>query len=167
MFDRLPAPERARVDSAWAAFQDAEVTAIVREVRDSLDAVRPGLSLSAAVLADTLTARAAQPPGVDGVAARTACSTAPSRCATPPQVQTVMEQLAAHAGAGRSAAGSCPASPSTTPRRPPRRRRSREHASSGYPAVALYSYDSLFEREGLWQQLHAYLSSPRTLEDQP
>ena len=37
----------------------------------------------------------------------------------------------------------------------------------GFPAIALYSYDSLFEREGLWQQLSAYLNSPRTLEDHP
>ena len=56
MFARQPAAERARLESAWATFQLEQVTAIVREVRDTLDATRPGLSLSAAVVADSLTA---------------------------------------------------------------------------------------------------------------
>jgi len=50
------AARRATLDSAWMAFQRAQVTAIVRGVRDSLARSRPGLALSAAVLADTVSA---------------------------------------------------------------------------------------------------------------
>lgn len=93
-FGLLPPPERARMDSAWTSFQQAQVTAIVREVRDSLSVARPGLPISAAVLADTL------------AAARTnrQCWSAWLRdglldrvfpmCYAPP-VQTVLGQLAA------------------------------------------------------------------------
>src|SRR5207249_1966505 len=56
MFGRAPRAERARLDSSWAAFQMDQVTEIVRGVRDVLNEVRPGLPLSAAVVADTLTA---------------------------------------------------------------------------------------------------------------
>ena len=53
MFSRRPSAERARLEAQWATFQQEQVTAIVRTVRDSLAATRPGLPLSAAVLADT------------------------------------------------------------------------------------------------------------------
>src|SRR5439155_4049632 len=43
--DRLPAPQRAAVDSEWLAFQREQVTAVVREVRDSVCAARPGLPI--------------------------------------------------------------------------------------------------------------------------
>src|SRR5262249_20320286 len=56
MFWREPRAERVRLDSAWAAFQMEQVTAIVRDVRDAVSEARPGLPLSAAVVADTLTA---------------------------------------------------------------------------------------------------------------
>ena len=44
------------MDSAWVAFQQEQVTAIVEQVRSAINEVRPGLPLSAAVVADTLTA---------------------------------------------------------------------------------------------------------------
>src|SRR5438093_9136989 len=54
--DRLPAPQRAAVDPEWLAFQREQVTAVVREVRASVCAARPGLPISAAVVADTVRA---------------------------------------------------------------------------------------------------------------
>jgi uncharacterized lipoprotein YddW (UPF0748 family) len=164
-FDRLAWTERARMDSAWSAFQDAEVTAIVREVRDSLDAVRPGISLSAAVIADTLTAarrnHQAWPLWLrEGLLDRVFVM-----CYAP-ATQAVVGQLAilpAVAAVDRIVPGIAiyNTSPATAAAK------IRGARELGYPAVALYSYDSLFEREGLWEQLHAYLNTPRTLEDHP
>jgi hypothetical protein len=83
-----------------------------------------------------------------------------------PRVQTVVGQLAAmstQVGVGKLVPGIAiyNTSPATAAAKIKGAR------ELGFPAVALYSYDSLFEREGLWQQLHAYLNSPRTLEEHP
>lgn len=165
MFSRLAPPERARMDSAWAAFQEAQVTAIVRDVRDSLTAVRPGLSLSAAVLADTLTAVRRNRQAWAEWLRLGLLDRAFAMCYAP-LVQTVVGQLAAmssQVGVDRLVPGIAiyNSSPSAAAAKIKGAR------ELGFPAVALYSYDSLYEREGLWQQLHAYLNSPRTLEEHP
>ena len=164
-FHGLPPAERARMDSAWATFQEAQVTAIVRAVRETLEAVRPGIPLSAAVLADTLTAlRRNHQAWVewlrDGLIDR-----AFTMCYAP-LVQTVVEQLAAmSAGVGVAQVVPGIAIYNTSPSIAAAKIRGAREL--GFPAVALYSYDSLFEREGLWSQLHSYLTGPRTLEDHP
>ena len=52
-FRRQPWAQRTRLEAEWTMFQEEQVTAIVRAVHDTLAAVRPGLPLEAAVLADT------------------------------------------------------------------------------------------------------------------
>jgi uncharacterized lipoprotein YddW (UPF0748 family) len=165
MFHRLPPAERASMDSAWSAFQEAQVTAIVHDVRDSLNAVRPGLVLSAAVLADTLTAVRRNRQAWAEWLRQGLLDRAFAMCYAP-QVQTVVAQLAAmstQVGVGKLVPGIAiyNTSPATAAAK------IKGAHALGFPAVALYSYDSLIEREGLWQQLHAYLNSPRTMEEHP
>ena len=164
-FHRLPLAQRASMDSAWADFQLDQVTAIVREVRDSLASVRPGIQLSAAVLADTLTAVHRNRQAWSTWLREGLLDRAFAMCYAP-QVQTVMGQLsamAAQVGTARLVPGIAiyNTSPSSAAAKIKGAR------ELGFPAIALYSYDSLYEREGLWQQLHAYLNSPRTLEEHP
>lgn len=160
-FARLPAAERARMDLAWGAFQQAQVTAMVREVRDSLNAVRPGLPLSAAVLADTLAAvrvnRQAWSAWLrDGLLDR-----AFPMCYAPP-VQTVLGQLAAmseQVGTERIVPGIA------VYNTPPATAAAKIKGARalGYPAIALYSYDSLWERSDRWSRLLAHVNGPRSL----
>ncbi len=164
-FDRLPPQRRATMDSTWTAFQLAQVTAIVRGVRDSLATVRPGITLTAAVLADTTTAehRHAQLWRAwvrDGLLDR-----AYLMCYAP-LVQTVMDQLLEYTrefglserivpgiavyNTGPSAAAAKILGARTL----------------GFPRLALYSYDSLFEHPGYWPALlHALGRLPS--EDHP
>jgi uncharacterized lipoprotein YddW (UPF0748 family) len=123
------------------------------------------LTLSAAVLADTLTAvRRNRQAWVEWLRAGL-LDRAYAMCYAP-LVQTVLGQLAAmssQVGSGKLVPGIAiyNTSPSTAAAKIKGAR------ELGFRVIALYSYDSLFEREGLWQQLHSYLNSPRTLEDQP
>lgn len=164
-FGALPPPERARMESTWVAFQREQVTAIVREVRDSVEAVRPGTSMSAAVLADTLTAsnrnRQAWSKWLrDGLLDR-----AFAMCYAP-LVQTVMSQLAAmttQVGTARLVPGIAVynTSPSIAAAKIKGAR------ALGFPVIALYSYDSLWEHDDLWARLKAFVNGPRTLEVEP
>ena len=164
-FHKLPPAERASMDSAWAAFQQEQVTSIVREVRDSLAQVRSGIVLSAAVLADTNTAvrRNKQPWNRwlrDGLLDR-----AFVMCYAP-SVQTVMSQLLAmstQVGVERLVPGIAVynTAPSTAAAKIKGAR------ALGYPAIALYSYDSLYEQADLWTRLKGYLAGPDALEDRP
>ncbi len=162
-FGLLPPPERAHMDSVWTSFQQAQVTAIVREVRDSLSVARPGLPISAAVLADTL------------AAARTnrQCWSAWLRdglldrvfpmCYAPP-VQTVLGQLAAmtaQVGTRRVVPGI--AVYNTPPATAAAKIRGAREL--GYPAVALYSYDSLWERSDRWSRLLEFVNGPRSPQE--
>jgi hypothetical protein len=83
-----------------------------------------------------------------------------------PEVQTVLDQLATMAGgpeSGRLVPGIAIYNSS-----PARAAAKIQGARAlGYPAVALYSYDSLWERQDLWTRLDAYLEGHRTLEVQP
>jgi uncharacterized lipoprotein YddW (UPF0748 family) len=156
--DRLPAAERTRLDSAWAAFQRAQVTAIVQEVRDSLNAVRPGLTLSAAVIADTLTARTTDRQDWCAWLRTGLVDRAFAMCYAP-RVQTVLSQLegmSADVGTARLVPGIAvynapPASAAA---------KIRGARALGFPAVALYSYDSLFAAAGTWARLRAFLDAP-------
>lgn len=151
------------MDSAWTSFQQAQVTAIVREVRDSLSVARPGLPISAAVLADTL------------AAARTnrQCWSAWLRdglldrvfpmCYAPP-VQTVLGQLAAmtaQVGTRRVVPGI--AVYNTPPATAAAKIRGAREL--GFSAVALYSYDSLWERSDRWSRLLEFVNGPRSPQE--
>lgn len=160
-FGRLPAAERARMDSAWARFQQDQVTAIVREVRDSLAAVRPGLPLSAAVLADTFTAARQNRQAWGAWLREGLLDRAFAMCYAPP-VQTVLGQLSAMSetvGTERLVPGiaiyNTPPSAAAAKIKGAR--------ELGYPAIALYSYDSLWERSDRWDRLLEFVNAPRSL----
>jgi uncharacterized lipoprotein YddW (UPF0748 family) len=165
MFGRLPKPERAHMDSAWTTFQQDQVTAIVEQVRSAVNEVRPGLPLSAAVVADTVTAlNVKKQPWSrwvrDGLLDR-----AYLMCYAP-ETQVVLQQLTAMSeqlGTNRLVPGiavyNTPLSTAAAKIKAVR--------ALGYPAVALYSYDSLYERPGRWEQLRAYLDTRDPSEVQP
>ena len=151
-FDRLPRARRAEMDSAWATFQLAQVTAIVRGVRDSLATVRPGIELSAAVLADTAAAerRHAQLWRAwvrDGLLDR-----AYLMCYAP-LVQTVMDQLLEYTREFGATDRVVPgiAVYNTSPGIAAAKILGAH--TLGFPRLALYSYDSLIERPGYWPAL--------------
>ncbi|MFN8589604.1 MAG: family 10 glycosylhydrolase [Candidatus Eisenbacteria bacterium] len=165
MFARLPQPERARMDSAWSAFQAGQVTAIVREVRDSLNAVRPGIELSAAVLADTLTAVKRNRQSWSAWLREGLLDRAFAMCYAP-MVQTVLQQLAAmssQVGTLRLVPGIAiyNTPPSTAAAK------IRGARELGFGTIALYSYDSLWEKQDLWDRLRSFLLAPRSMEEQP
>jgi uncharacterized lipoprotein YddW (UPF0748 family) len=164
-FHRLPPAERAAMDAAWAGFQREQVTAIVREVRDSLHAVRPGLPLSAAVLADTLSALTRNRQAWGSWLRDSLLDRAYPMCYAP-QVQTVMNQLTvlvSQVGTSRLVPGIAiyNTSPATAAVKIKGAR------AMGFPTIALYSYDSLWEHVDLWARLRTYLNGPRTLEESP
>ena len=149
------------MDSLWSEFQEEQVTAIVREVRDSLAAVRPGLSLTAAVLADTLTARRTNRQAWSAWLRDGLLDRAFAMCYAPP-VQTVLGQLAAMAaqvGTARLVPGIAVYNtpPSTAAAKIKGAR------ALGFPAIALYSYDSLWERSDGWSRLLEFVNGPRSL----
>lgn len=165
MFKRRPPAERVRLEGEWLAFQQAQVTAIVHDVRDSLNAVRPGTHLSAAVLADTTEAlRGRKQPWVrwlrDGLLDR-----AFLMCYAP-AVPTVLAQLTAAAAAALPsqivpgiAMYNTPLSTAAVKMKAAR--------ALGFPSVALYSYDSLYERPGRWERLRAFLAEHDPSEVKP
>ena len=165
MFGKLAKADRARMEASWAAFQMDQVTAIVREVRGAVDDVRPGLPLSAAVVADTITAvNVKKQPWSrwvrDGLLDR-----AYLMCYAP-ETQTVLQQLTAMSeqlGTDRLVPG---IAVYNTPLSTAAAKIKAVHAL-GYPAVALYSYDSLYERPGRWEQLRAYLDARDPSEVHP
>ena len=162
MFSRQPAYERARLEAAWAEFQLEQVTAIVREVRDTLSIVRPGMPLSAAVVADSLTAyKLKRQPWSrwvrDGLLDR-----AYLMCYAP-SVQVVLQQLthlSDQVGVDRLVPGiamyNAPLSSAAA--------KIKAAKAMGFPAVALYSYDSLYQRPGQWERLRSFLE-PRNLSE--
>ncbi len=162
---RLPARERASMDSAWTVFQQDQVTAIVREVRDSLRTVRPNLMLSAAVLADTVTAQNRNKQLWNRWLREGLLDRAFAMCYAP-SVQTVMSQLLAmstQVGVERLVPGI--AVYNTAPSIAAAKIKGAR--ALGYSAIALYSYDSLYEQADLWTRLKGYLADPDALEDRP
>lgn len=165
-FARLPAAERARMDSVWTIFQRDQVTAIVREVRDSVNVVRPGLPLSAAVLADTLAALRYNRQAWCSWLRVGLLDRAFPMCYAPP-VQTVLSQLAVmseQVGTDRLVPGiaiyNTPPSVAATKIKGAR--------ALGFPAIALYSYDSLWERSDRWPRLLGFVNGPHgPLEARP
>jgi uncharacterized lipoprotein YddW (UPF0748 family) len=157
-FGLEPAARRAALDSSWSAFQRAQVTAIVRGVRDSLERCRPGLALSAAVLADTLSAERdhAQEWRAwvrDGLLDRVFVM-----CYAP-GVQTVLGQMLAYTsdpGTGRVVPGIAVFNSTAAATAA----KIKGAIELGYRTLALYSYDSLDERAGYWDALAGFLGTP-------
>ena len=83
-----------------------------------------------------------------------------------PQVQTVMQQLtamSAQIGTARLVPGI--AVYNTPPSMAAAKIKGAREL--GFPAIALYSYDSLYDSTDLWTPLKAFLGGPRTLEEHP
>ena len=146
---------RAALDSAWIAFQRAQVTGIVREVRDSLAVARPGLALSVAVLADTVSAE--QRHAQDWRAwVRAGLVDRVFVMCYAPEVQTVLGQMLAYAsglGTGRVVPGIAVFNSSAADAAA----KIKGALALGYRTLALYSYDSLDERPGYWDALAGFL----------
>jgi uncharacterized lipoprotein YddW (UPF0748 family) len=165
-FGRLPADEHARMDTAWAVFQQTQVTAIVREVRDSLNSVRPGLSLSAAVLADTLAALRHNRQAWCAWLREGLLDRAFPMCYAPP-IPTVLGQLTVmseQVGTDQLVPGiavyNTPPSSAAAKIKGAR--------ALGFTAIALYSYDYLWERSDRWPRLLGLVNGPHgPLEARP
>jgi len=152
-----PPAHRAQLDSAWATFQRAQVTAVVSEVRDSLTAVRPGLVLSAAVLADTTTAerrhaqewrRWVRSGLLDRVFVMCYATS----------VQTVLEQMTAYADE-LGTTNVVPGIAVYNSRAATAAAKIKGAVELGYRAVALYSYDALDAQPGYWDALAGFLGA--------
>jgi len=164
-FNRRPWSERTRLESQWASFQEDQVTAIVREVRDSLNATRPGLPLSAAVLADTTVAWTRNRQAWSLWVREGLLDRAFLMCYAP-LLETVLAQLnevSAQIGVDRLVPGiamyNAPLATAATKIKAAR--------ALGFPTIALYSYDSLYERPGLWERLRAFLTAHDPSEVHP
>jgi len=152
----LPAAERAGVDSSFREFQDRQVTAILRAVRDSVEALRPGLPISAAVRPDP--GEAARWYGQPWAAwlADSLLDRAFPMCYSP-ATQTVLDQLAditRRVGRDRVIPGIAVynASPTSVASHVKGAR------ALGFAELALYSYDALFQAPRYWERLSELLT---------
>ncbi len=152
----LPRQQRAYADSVWSAFQREQITATVREVGDSLRAVRPGLSLSAAVLADTIAARGLNAQDWTDWVRRGLVDRAFVMCYSTP-VQTVMDQLTGFAETLGVSGHVVPGI--AVYNTPPGLAAAKILGARalGFPLLALYSYDALEEHSSYWPSLRGAL----------
>ena len=154
--DARPRAERAALDSIWRAFQQEQITAVVREVRDSLATLRPGITLSAAVIADTVSARTVNAQVWMDWLREGLLDRAFPMCYAPP-VQSVLDQMVACAAgfglSGRVVPGIAVYNTSPTLAAA----KILGARALGFPCLALYSYDALEERPGYWASLRAHL----------
>ena len=151
-FDRVPTAGRAHVDSLWKQFQADQVRETVEEVRDSVRAVRPGLPLSAAVIADTTTAEQFEAQRWRSWLACGALDRVFVMCYAA-AIQTVMEQLVGYTTA--PAVGDRIVPGIAVYNAPPSSAAAKVKGAHalGYGTLALYSYDSLAEQPGYWSRL--------------
>ncbi len=156
--ERLPSDRRGWAGPAWDAWRAAQVTAIVREVRDSLARVRPGLTLSAAVLPDTSVARLRYAQSWTDWVRAGLLDRAFVMCYAP-RVRTVDEAMQSCA-AGLGTDGRIVPGIAVYNSRPAQAAaKIRDAVAIGYPALAIYSYDSVWARTGYWAALRRQLSA--------
>jgi uncharacterized lipoprotein YddW (UPF0748 family) len=153
-----PSSVRWSLTRQFREFQRQQVTAVVREVRDSLLSRRTDVVLSAAVVADTgraegLTAQSWRDWMRDGLLDRVY-----PMCYSP-DVQRVMSQLLlfrrelgadARVVPGIAVYNTSPATAAV---------KIKGARALGFPLLALYSYDSLFAEDGRWSLLERGLES--------
>lgn len=155
---RLTEEQRAQLDTAWQSFRRLEVTTAVRVIGDSVRAVRPGIALSAAVLADTLQARTRYAQAWTDWLRAGLIDRAFTMCYASP-IETVMDQMAGYAQdpalLGRVVPGiaiyNCPPAIAAAKILGAR--------SLGYQRLALYSYDSLEDHPGYWSRLRGSMAA--------
>ncbi|MFI5370328.1 MAG: glycoside hydrolase family 10 protein [Candidatus Eisenbacteria bacterium] len=150
------AAERETLDVAFAAFEDRQVTALVRAVRESLEIERPGLPLSAAVRPDPVEAARFYGQPWTGWLTDGLLDRAFPMCYSP-DTQTVLDQLediARRVGRDRVVPGI--AVYNATPTRVASHLKGAR--ALGYPELALYSYDALFGAPRYWERLSGLLT---------
>jgi uncharacterized lipoprotein YddW (UPF0748 family) len=147
---RAPPPSRARTPRTEA--ECAHVAAVVGEVRDSLAGVRPGLPLTAAVIADTVTAVRTNAQRWTAWLREGLIDRAFTMCYAPP-LRTVVAQLLTYAGfpglSGRVVPGI--AVFNTPPATAAAKIRAARNL--GFSQLAIYSYDALATRPGYWPRM--------------
>ena len=130
----------------------AHVAAVVGEVRDSLAGVRPGLPLTAAVIADTMTAARTNAQRWTAWLREGLIDRAFTMCYAPP-LRTVVAQLLTYAGFpgldGRVVPGIA------VYNTPPATAAAKIRAARtlGFSQLAIYSYDALATRPGYWPRM--------------
>lgn len=153
-FERMSAARRREMEAAWSAFHLEQVEAVVREVADSARAWNPAIELSAAVLADTLSAsRRAQ--GWPGWVREGLLSRVYVMCYAR-EVQAVLDHLAGYRrepGIARVVPGIAVYNTAESTAAA----KIKGARALGYREVALYSYDALFERPDGWARLRGFL----------
>ena len=156
----LPQDQKAGIDSLWHAFQARQVSETVAEVRDSVRAKRPGLPITAAVLADTLTAERVNAQRWPDWLRAGLLDRVFVMCYAQP-VQTVMDQIVGYFtqfGAsdrvvpGISVYNTPPATAAA---------KIRGARALGFPLLALYSDQALAARPGYWSKLKSDLERSR------
>lgn len=160
--DRLNPPDmddarQREVEKAFAVFQARQVTALVGAVRESLATARPGIALTAAVRPDPDDAVRHYGQNWPGWLADSLVDRVFPMCYSP-EAQVVMDQLASlsgQAGSGRIVPGIA------VYNAPPTRVVSHLKGARalGFTALALYSYDSLFESAETWERLARLLAA--------
>ncbi|TMQ52966.1 MAG: hypothetical protein E6K72_08760 [Candidatus Eisenbacteria bacterium] len=147
----------ARVQTPRTDSECAHVAAVVGEVRDSLTRVRPGLPLSAAVLADTAVAERANAQRWTSWLRDGLIDRAFAMCYAPP-LRTVVAQLLSFAASpgvqrrvvpGFAIYNTAPATAAA---------KIRAARALGFAELALYSYDAL--KPDYWRSLRKDLDAP-------
>ena len=163
-FGRYAPDRRDSLMRQWRQFQRDQVTAVVRAVRDTLQAIRPGLALSAAVVSDPARSAGTTAQNWRGWLAAGLLDRAYVMCYSP-EVQTVMDQLVSigsELGAservvpGIAVYNTSPVTAAV---------KLRGARALGYPLLALYSYDSLFTLDRGWMRLEQGLGNPRSSDE--
>jgi uncharacterized lipoprotein YddW (UPF0748 family) len=153
-FDRMPAARRREMEAAWAAFQRRQVDALVDAVGAAARAARPGVQLSAAVLSDTVSAAERAQQWKDWIRDGRVSRVFVMCYATP--VPAVLQALAGYAR-DLDVARIVPGIAVYNTDAVTAAAKIRGAAGLGYPEIALYSYDALFERPDGWDRLRAAL----------
>jgi len=156
---RRTAVAPARVRTPRSDAECAHVSAAVEEVRDSLAQVRPGLPLSAAVIADTSVAERANAQRWPSWLREGLIDRAFAMCYAAP-LRTVVAQLLSFAASPGMAARVVPGI--AVYNTPPATAAAKIKAARalGFPELALYSYDALASRPSYWTSLRNDLDAP-------
>ncbi len=143
---------RAQLTAAWRSFQREQIVAVVRAVRDTLRSIRPGVTLSAAVVSDTSRSEGLTAQSWGAWVRDSLIDRAFVMCYSP-DVQTVMNQLVRISRAlgpsdrvvpGIAVYNTSPVTAAV---------KIKGARALGYRLLALYSYDSLFTLNRGWSRL--------------
>lgn len=152
--EQLDTAAQTKVHEAWESFQRTQVTAVVRAMRDSARAVRPRILISAAVIADTLRAERSNAQMWRSWVRDGLIDRAFVMCYGVP-VQSVMNQLMGFTAELETGGSVVPGIAMYNTKPVTAALKIKGARAMGFPLVALYSYDSLFEERNYWDALKA------------